>query len=689
MTKPKGETDLCRARLIKYCQGQGIDLGCGVTKIKVDAIGLDLYHPEADMRKDARVMDFYPDKHFDYVYSSHLLEEIENTEATLREWLRILKDGGYLVLYQADKDLYYPMGDPKCNPVHKHHFGWEDLWAILEKIGGVELVHHARHPEEPHGEWSFELVVKKMGSIEKLTIPELIHFKIMVVGGPAEKYIDKCLSSIAEQNYKNWSCQVILDPVGDKTYENSLKNQSEKIKIQLNETRQYNVANFLTASKLLQPADNDVLVMIDADDWLSSPESLSIEASYYAKNPNLLVTHGSWEAYPVPNVTNNIPYSVQDFKNGIRAVPWRGSHLRTCKYKIWKLIKDEDLRDSDGKYFTVTGDLALMFPMLEMAGYERVKFIPEILYVYNQETDFTDEKLRHGTQLSIETYLRGRPPYEILTEIKEIIAQSPKELNTIIFSKNRACQLDALLRSIDYHWKDWKRSTKITVIWTYKEEKYLEGYKKLIVEHPEINFINQKDKDFKSTLISTIDPTSLYSMFLVDDMMFINSFSLDLPEVKAFKNNPEALCLSLRMHPNIRYCYMLSIPLIPPEFSNGAWKWKGLPGDWGYVKSVDSHLFRTNDIIQAITNEHYTHPNDLEEALIRGIQDKPYAYCFQQSKTVNIPSNSVGNNMTNRRGNISEDFLNDQYLKGLKINITPFTGMLTKSCHMELEYSWV
>jgi len=176
----KGETDNCRGRLVKYCPGQGIDLGCGVTKIKIDAIGLDLYHPNADMRKDARAMDFFPDGHFDYVYSSHLLEELENTEATLKEWIRILKPSGNLVLYQADKDIYYPMGDPKCNPNHKHHFSWEDLWAIMEKFGTVELVHHDKHPEEPYSEWSFELVVRKISPVPDPVNPVKIESEIPV-----------------------------------------------------------------------------------------------------------------------------------------------------------------------------------------------------------------------------------------------------------------------------------------------------------------------------------------------------------------------------------------------------------------------------------------------------------------------------------------------------------------------------
>ena len=88
----KGETDLCRNRLLKYCNGQGLDLGCGNVKIKPEAIGIDLLSPIADMNVDARIMPYYPNNHFDYIYSSHLLEEIGDVEGALREWLRIIKD---------------------------------------------------------------------------------------------------------------------------------------------------------------------------------------------------------------------------------------------------------------------------------------------------------------------------------------------------------------------------------------------------------------------------------------------------------------------------------------------------------------------------------------------------------------------------------------------------------------------
>jgi len=402
MNQIRGEVDHCRARLIKYCKGQGVDLGCGWSKIRIDAIGVDLLCPDAELKMDARLLDQFPDEHFDYVFSSHLLEEIENTEATLREWLRVLKVGGHIVLYQADINSYYPLGDPLCNRAHKHHFSPESLWEIFKKIGGVKLI-HSKIPPKP--EWSFELVVEKTNEetfskeIQTAKPESKLMFRFMVIGGPAENYIEKCLESITTQNYTNWTAQVILDPVGDNTYNKSLKYQSNKLRTKLNTERLYNVANFLEASRLLNPQNEDVMVMIDADDWLASNQVLSILKENYDSKPDLLVTHGSWKPYPKPNITNNFPYTEYEFKNNIRKFTWRGSHLRTCKYKIWKHLKEEDLKDQNGKFYSVTGDLALMFPLLE------------ILYIYNQETPFSDDKMKLDIQRQTTDYIASRPSY--------------------------------------------------------------------------------------------------------------------------------------------------------------------------------------------------------------------------------------------------------------------------------------
>ena len=54
---------------------------------------------------------------------------------------------------------------------------------------------------------------------------------------------------------------------------------------------------------------------------------------------------------------------------------WMASHLRTFRHDLWLKIEDSDLRDNDGNYYPTTWDLAIMFPMLEMAGLRQVYMV--------------------------------------------------------------------------------------------------------------------------------------------------------------------------------------------------------------------------------------------------------------------------------------------------------------------------
>ena len=173
--KVQGEVDHCRHRLMKYCRGQGLDLGCGLSKIRTEAIGVDLYNPAADTSLDARNLEQYGSGTFDYIFSSHLLEELDNTEAVLREWLRVLKNKGTIVLYQADKNKYFPLGHPQCNRLHRHHFSWKDLADIFEKIGGTKLIHYG---ENFDNEWSFEIVVQKTDKAPEETMGQGISILV-------------------------------------------------------------------------------------------------------------------------------------------------------------------------------------------------------------------------------------------------------------------------------------------------------------------------------------------------------------------------------------------------------------------------------------------------------------------------------------------------------------------------------
>lgn len=236
-------------------------------------------------------------------------------------------------------------------------------------------------------------------------------FKLIIVGGPAENYIEGCLQSVLSQK-EEYKAAVVLDPVEDNTFEKARKFSNENIKIRLNDTRRWALPNIISCLEMLDPEDEDILVTLDADDWFSSSESLSIIKSYYDKYPETLVTYGSWQGYPdAACMTNCAPYTEEEFNRSLRFSPWKGTHTRTMKYKVWKNINDSDLRDDSGNYFRSAWDLSFMWPALEMAGYHRSKYIPEKTYVYNRETPHNDEKLRSNEQRGYHMYLQNKPPY--------------------------------------------------------------------------------------------------------------------------------------------------------------------------------------------------------------------------------------------------------------------------------------
>jgi glycosyltransferase involved in cell wall biosynthesis len=238
-------------------------------------------------------------------------------------------------------------------------------------------------------------------------------FRVVIVGGPAEKYIDRCLQSVLEQDCPDWTACVVLDPAGDQTIYKAIKYTADsRITVVANNTRMYALPNIIRSIVEQSPSPEDVILTLDADDWCSGPGSLSVVKRYYDRNPEILMTHGSWLPYPLmPVATNNYPYSLEDWVKGVRKVDWRASHLRTFKYKVWKCVKDEDLRDVNKKYFETAWDLAMMMPMLEMCGPNRVKYISERVYTYNQETPFNDGKIRLKEQMDTSKYIANKPAY--------------------------------------------------------------------------------------------------------------------------------------------------------------------------------------------------------------------------------------------------------------------------------------
>ena len=130
-----------RWELVPYMNGRVLDLGCGPYKAFPHFTGVDNGHhwgtAGADVRVDtAEKLDLFASRSHDMVFSSHLLEHIpyENVPVALTEWCRVLKEGGYLVLYVPDEDEYPKVGEPGANPDHKWNVNYQKVIDAMMQV---------------------------------------------------------------------------------------------------------------------------------------------------------------------------------------------------------------------------------------------------------------------------------------------------------------------------------------------------------------------------------------------------------------------------------------------------------------------------------------------------------------------------------------------------------------------------
>ena len=160
------ESHKIRWEIVPWTSGKGLDLGCGMQKVFEHFIGVDNGHHEmfnqqirSDIRAPAEDLSIFADGSMDFAFSSHLLEHYpyESVPAVLKEWLRVVKVGGYLVLYLPDEDQYPHVGEPGSNSDHKWNVNQE---KVLEAMpDGFDLVDYQVRDAED--EYSLYFVFRK------------------------------------------------------------------------------------------------------------------------------------------------------------------------------------------------------------------------------------------------------------------------------------------------------------------------------------------------------------------------------------------------------------------------------------------------------------------------------------------------------------------------------------------------
>ena len=182
----------------------------------------------------------------------------------------------------------------------------------------------------------------------------------IVFGYKCKETLVKCLDSIDIQTFKNVNLRLSIEDDSNRKY--LLKNTVDTIQ----ETKMN---------------DDDIIVFIDADDFLCDEKALEIINNEYEENETLLLTYGSY-----CNLSSNEkgkfcgPYI---YGENVRQSQWRASHLKTMKYRLFKKIPNTCFLDENGTYFKCCADRAIMTPAIELAGFNNIKWIEPIIYCYN------------------------------------------------------------------------------------------------------------------------------------------------------------------------------------------------------------------------------------------------------------------------------------------------------------------
>lgn len=238
----------------------------------------------------------------------------------------------------------------------------------------------------------------------------MINFLIISCGFKCEDTIQRCIESVDGQSYDNWHHLIYLDNVG---YKDDAEYFEERTFVgsAARKGKMLNFVNAMNRAKNLSSPLPRIVIDLDADDYLE-PNALEILNEIY-QDPNIWATHGSYKMLSGRPARFNGEYK----NNNFRGSRWRASHLKSFRAPLFYKIKLRDFKNRANQWLMTSSDMAIFFPILEMCGLDRIRYVPDIIYNYNDLSDLNDHKVVPADQKRNEKQLRRKPAYKRLEKL--------------------------------------------------------------------------------------------------------------------------------------------------------------------------------------------------------------------------------------------------------------------------------
>ena len=138
----------------RWFVGMGLDVGAGNDSLALYAELFPLIRSVVlydTPQGNAQLLENIADSSFDFLYSSHCLEHLDDPFEALGNWIRVVKPGGHLIVNVPDEDLYEQGVWPsRFNTDHKT--SWtidkEESWSLVS-VNVLDLVRRFRSEALP------------------------------------------------------------------------------------------------------------------------------------------------------------------------------------------------------------------------------------------------------------------------------------------------------------------------------------------------------------------------------------------------------------------------------------------------------------------------------------------------------------------------------------------------------------
>ena len=265
----------------------------------------------------------------------------------------------------------------------------------------------------------------------------------------------------------------------------------------------------------------------------------------------------------------------------------------------------------------------------------------------------------------------------------------------LVFSKDRACQLDALLRSIDHFAPD---IFDVKVLYTYSNSRFKDGYEQInsksynttVGMHLEHSFREQTIRLTENSLSKCVcfftDDTLLYSQVEDGDLQFLHKMQVSGADTFSLRNGINTV-VQKHWEP-IAYQQRLEAT----EFANFiTWNFKchSYETDYGRPVSLDGNMHPKSVLLESMKKNNWNCPRSLDSLNRDDFGDIIASY--KHSVAVNIPVNLAYGGQADNWGHYCRftlEDLNKRFIAGERIDFETMDFSKVLCSHQEIGYEF-